>query len=233
MFGSSPEADRVLRTEVLPDLAARHFSGPSGSLEYHVVVRSRATPGPIFFNSEPQAVTPTPRASPTPLGSALPLPTFAIPGLTPFSTLAPGLTALPTTAVGGAVSFPVGCNDATFIGETKPYDGTVMVGGQVFEKGWSMQNSGTCTWDEGYSFAFKSGDQMQGENIRITQVADFTKPQHSLAFIVKMQVPSKPGQYKGFWQMRADNGEWFGSIVYVDISVGGKGTPTPTSTKKP
>lgn len=165
-----------------------------------------------------QAVTPTPRASPTPLGSALPLPTFAIPGLTPFSTLAPGLTALPTTAVGGAVSFPVGCNDAKFIGETVP-DKTKIDAQKDFKKAWSMLNVGTCTWDEGYTFAFKSGERLSGADVKITKEADFTAPGASQAFVVTLKAPNKVGEFIGFWQMRSDDGTWFGSLVSVDIVV--------------
>ncbi len=184
-----------------------------------------------------QAMPPT--ATSTPLASPTPFPTFAIAtGSIPFGTPGTAIvfgtpgTARPTLPSGtGVFSYPVGCNDATFIGETKPLDGTMMTAGKLFDKGWSMLNSGTCTWDEGYSFAFKSGDRMQGNDIKITQSADFTKPQHSQAFIVQMQVPNAQGHYKGFWQMKDDQGNWFGSIVYVDISVGSKsGTATPTAT---
>ena len=183
-----------------------------------------------------QAMPPT--ATATPPLSQTPLPTFMIAtGVLPFGT--PGtvspLSTLALTRPAGTKSFggQVGCNAAIFIGETKPYDGTFMTPGKVFEKGWSMFNSGTCSWDEGFSWAFKSGDRMQGEDILISQAVDFTKPQHSQAFIVQMQVPSKPGEYKGFWQMKNDTGVWFGDMPWVDIIVGGKGTQTPTPTKKP
>jgi hypothetical protein len=186
-----------------------------------------------------QAAPPT--ATYTPLATGTLLPTFAIAtGSVAFGT--PGTPlALNTLALGtpqatlpsgtGVYSYPVGCNDATFIGETKPLDGTLMTAGKLFDKGWSLLNTGTCTWDEGYSFAFKSGDRMQGNNVLISASGDFTKPQHSQAFVVKMQVPNAQGQYKGFWQMKDDQGNWFGSIVYVDISVGSRnGTATPTAT---
>ena len=181
----------------------------------------------------PPTATQTPLASPTPL-STFAVATGSIPFGTPGTVIAFGTLATlrPTLPSGtGVYSYPVGCNDATFIGETKPLDGTLMKAGGVFDKGWSMQNTGTCVWDEGYSFAFKSGDKMQGENILIRQSTDFTKPGHSLAFVVQMQAPNAQGQYKGFWQMKDDAGNWFGSIVYVDIVVGSKnGTATPTAT---
>ena len=165
-----------------------------------------------------EAATPTPQSSPTPLASPSPLPTFALPGLTPLSTLAPGLTALPTIAVGGAVSFPVGCNDAKFISETVP-DKTKIDAQKEFKKAWSMLNVGTCTWDEGYTFAFKSGERLSGNDVKITREEDFTKPGGSQAFVVTLKAPNKVGEFIGYWQMRDDTGTWFGSLVSVYIVV--------------
>jgi hypothetical protein len=165
-----------------------------------------------------QAATPTPQPSPTAPASPSPFPTFALPGLTPLGTLVPGLTVLPTTAAGGAVSFPVGCDDAKFVGETVP-DKTKIDAQKDFKKAWSMLNSGTCTWDEGYTFAFKSGERLSGTDIKIIKEEDFTKPGESQAFVVNLKAPNKVGEFIGFWQMRNDSGIWFGSLVSVDIIV--------------
>ncbi|HEX8990294.1 MAG TPA: NBR1-Ig-like domain-containing protein [Anaerolineales bacterium] len=184
------------------------------------------------------AIPPTPVASPTLAASFTPLATFpigtgAIPFGTPFAlgtpfTLGTPRTPLATLPSGtGVYSMPVGCSDATYIGETAPYDKTVMTPGERFTKGWSLLNSGTCKWDGGFSFAFKSGDQMQGQDVLITD-ADTTLPGHSQAFVIHMQAPRAAGEYKGFWQMKNDAGQWFGSLVFVDIVIGTGPTPTPT-----
>ncbi len=186
-----------------------------------------------------QAVPPA--ATATPPASFTPLPTFAIAtGSIPFGTPGTPLvlfgtpsTTMPTLPSGtGVYSFPVGCNDATYIGGA-PADGTVYAGGKLFDASWSMLNSGTCKWDEGFSFAFKSGDRMQGEDVVLTKnmsATNFTAPGHSQAFVIPMQAPRAPGEYKGFWQMKSDAGVWFGSLVWVDIIVNGRGTITPTAT---
>jgi hypothetical protein len=165
-----------------------------------------------------RAVTPTPQASPTSLASPSAFPTFALPGLTPLGTLLPGATPLPTVAAGGAVSFPVGCNDAKFISETIP-DKTNIDAQKDFKKAWSMLNVGTCTWDEGYTFSFKSGERLSGSDIKITKEEDFTEPGESQAFVVTMKAPNKVGEFIGYWQMRDDAGTWFGSLVSVYIIV--------------
>ncbi len=174
-----------------------------------------------------QAAPPTAAASPTPLDTMTPLPTLAnLAGVTPFGTAfvlgTPGglLTPLATVAPAGSGSngLAVGCNNAAFVAETIP-DGTIIQPSKKFVKTWQFQNIGTCTWDEGYSFDFKSGEQMQGENVRITQSSDFTAPGHSISFNIHMWAPSGHGEYKGYWQMKDDAGNWFGSLVSVDIQV--------------
>ena len=165
-----------------------------------------------------QAIPPTLEASPTPLASPSPLPTFGLPGLTPLGTLNPGATPLPTLAGPGAQSFPVGCNDAKFIGETVP-DKTKIDAQKDFKKAWSMLNVGTCTWDEGYTFSFKSGERLSGNDVKIIQEKDFTKPGESQAFVVTLKAPNKVGDFIGYWQMRDDAGVWFGSLVSVYIIV--------------
>jgi hypothetical protein len=178
-----------------------------------------------------QAIPPTAQSSPTPLASFTPLATFAVgtgsvpfgtPGTplalgTPFTVGTPKPTALPAGT--NSVSCPVGCDNATYVGETDPADGTRIEGGKQFDKGWSFQNSGTCTWGVGYSFAFKDGDQLQGEDIRISQDSDVTKPGAGQAFNVHFQAPVGAGEYKGRWQMKNASGVWFGSIVWIDIVV--------------
>jgi hypothetical protein len=140
-------------------------------------------------------------------------------------------TLAPTRPSGtGLFSFPVGCDDAMFIGETRPYDKAQMRPDKLFDKGWSLQNVGTCTWDEGYSFAFKDGERFSVDNpaIRISLESQFTAPGHSQSFIFHMTAPRLPGEYVGQWQMKNDQGVWFGSIVTVDIIVVREGQATPT-----
>ncbi len=170
------------------------------------------------------AAPPTSEASPTPLATFAALPTLPA-GLTPigtftFSTPGAGLPTIPPPIPQGTgvYSFPVGCNDAMFIGETVP-DKTQIEPQTQFKKAWSLQNTGTCTWDKGYVFAFKSGDQLQGENQPIINEDQYTEPGHSQAFVVHLMTPKQPGEYIGSWQMQDDKGTWFGSVVTVDVIV--------------
>ncbi len=173
-----------------------------------------------------QAASPPPLTSPTALASFTPLPTFPVgAGLTPFGTPftfgTPGIGITPLASLPAGPVTPgmaVGCNNAVFVGEKIP-DGTRMSPLHDFKKSWSLLNAGTCTWDEGYVFAFKSGERLGGLDVKIVYSADFTKPNHTQSFVVPMNAPRAAGEYKGFWQMKNDAGVWFGSLVSVDIIV--------------
>ena len=82
----------------------------------------------------------------------------------PLNTQQPGFTPLAintsaTVGVVGTTTTKNGCNDGYLISESTPIDGKSVLISTEFTKSWEFLNVGTCTWDEGYSFAFiqKSG----------------------------------------------------------------------------
>lgn len=166
------------------------------------------------------AVTPTSAASPTPLVSATPLATFTIAtSSVPFGlpTFAVNVTPLPASTSAGTGA--VGCNNATYQGETGPADKTDVAAGKPFEKAYSMENTGTCTWNAGYSFAFLTGQALGGKDVTITNKGDFTDPGHTQSFVLKLTAPTTPGEYIGYWQMKAPDGTRFGDRPWFDVIV--------------
>jgi Ig-like domain-containing protein len=163
--------------------------------------------------------------SPTP-GGALPTVSFnstANPNTTPlagFTQLATSLSPA-SSGQGGTGSTASGCNDAAFVGESLP-DGSVVGSGKKFTKSWELKNTGTCPWDEGYVFAFHpelSSSAINGYDIEITSSDEFTEPEHSQSFIIKLTAPTTAGEYKGYWQLKTDKGVSFGPLVFFDIVV--------------
>jgi len=167
--------------------------------------------------------SPTPGTPPTfvPIGTPGAGTPFA------FNTPSTGFTplaasALPTIGIVATMGTKNGCNDGKYLGETKPYDKDVVQAGKQFSKGWMIENTGTCTWDDGYVFAFQkdlSTPGLNGYNIVINKNDEFTKPGHSQTFIVKLKAPDAAGEYKGYWKLRDDAGNYFGPLVYVWIVV--------------
>jgi hypothetical protein len=152
-------------------------------------------------------------ASATPAGVGTQLP-----GLTPLviSTVTSGVVSTITTKNG--------CNDGTYIGETDPYDYDEVNIGQEISKGWSILNTGTCDWDEGYVFQFlaeQSDPEIKGPSIILpkNKPEDYTKPGHSQTYIVKFNAPKTAGIFKGYWKLKDDGGNFFGPLVSVIITV--------------
>jgi hypothetical protein len=156
-----------------------------------------------------RTVTPTPGRSPTPT----PLPTATSTQIPPTPTNSP----TPTPCL----------PDAAFVADVTVPDGTVLMPGETFEKVWRIRSSGCAPWPAGTRWVFISGDRMGAPGA--VAVGDI--PVGETANIaVLMVVPDVPGTYKGFWQMQAPGGEFFGERVYVQIVVP---EPTPMPTAKP
>lgn len=127
----------------------------------------------------------------------------------------------PTTAGGVIGTTAAGCNDGAFVGETLP-DKSEIKAGKEFTKAWEIKNTGTCTWDEGYIFAFQpdlSSSAIEGYDIVINNSDEVTKPGHSQSFIIKLTAPDTAGEYKGYWKLKDDKGTYFGPLVFFDIIV--------------
>jgi hypothetical protein len=145
-----------------------------------------------------------------------------------FGTQLPGLTPLAISTVTSGVISTVttknGCNDGTYIGETKPFDYDEVNSGEEISKGWTILNTGTCDWDEGYVFQFlaeQSDAEIKGPSIVLpkSKPGDYTKVGHSQTYIVKFNAPKTAGVYKGYWKLKDDGGNFFGPLVSIIITV--------------
>lgn len=176
----------------------------------------------------PPTVLPTNTAVPT--NTAPPIPTsgllftntpFALntqqSGFTP---LANSGTAIATVGIISTTTTKNGCNDGYLISESKPDDGKIMAIGTEFDKSWTFINVGTCTWDEGYSFAFVeefSTGGRGGKDFVIPKNGTFVEPQKTYTFTVKLKTPKTPGEYIWYFKLKDDTGQYFGSLVWTKI----------------
>ena len=142
-------------------------------------------------------------------------------------------TAAPTAApviVPTPQTTPVSCiNSMTFVADVTITDGHQVQPGEHFRKTWRVYNNGTCPWTPQYSFVYVSGDQMSGNNINIQRTVGMGE---TFDLSVDLIAPSSPGTYKGYWQMRAPQGNNFGETIWVKVRVPGSEPqpvyPTPT-----
>ncbi len=108
-------------------------------------------------------------------------------------------------------------DEAVFVTETIE-DYSIIPAGQKFLKTWTFKNTGNTTWNAGYSFAFKSGNDM-GSETHSFSIVEPVAPNQEITFEVPMTAPDETGIYKGYWAMKNSNENWFGTTVWVIIQV--------------
>lgn len=146
--------------------------------------------------------------------------TPALPGL---PTAIPSFT--PAPPVGGVATVPAQlCKNAVFIEDVTVADYTQFKPWDQFYKVWRMQNTGTCTWDEGFYFAAWAGPPSMGTspNIktwRIKEKHQFVPPGGVVDIGISMYAPGDPGEYVAHWSWYDDQGKSFGQSVTVVIVV--------------
>ena len=119
------------------------------------------------------------------------------------------------------------CDNSAFVADVTFPDNSVVAPDMTFGKTWSLENNGTCTWNENYSLTFTSGAAMDGNT---TSISGTVAPGGTTDITVPMVSPSVDGTYTGYWQMMNSDGELFGVVVYVVIQVSSSVTSTPTLT---
>ncbi|MCS6994563.1 MAG: NBR1-Ig-like domain-containing protein [Anaerolineales bacterium] len=142
----------------------------------------------------------------------------AQPGL---PTPIPSFTPLPAVGGGPTVAAPL-CKNSLYIADITVPDYTQFKPWEKFYKVWRMQNTGTCTWDEGFYFAAWAGPPSMGLNLqpwKIKEKHQFVPPGGVVDIGINMYAPGDPGEYVAHWSWYDDNGKPFGQSVTVVIVV--------------
>jgi len=184
-----------------------------------------------------QTALAAPSSTPMPTDTSLPLATFALPTSAAGSPVAGG--ALPTvsfnntpntnttplagfTPIAPAATTSLGdaCNNSVYIADVTIPDNSEIKPGVDFKKIWRVQNTGTCTWDEGYKLAFISGDKaLDPVSFEFKRSEDFVAGGATADVGVNLTAPLKEGTYSATWQMQSDSGVYFGTPLTVVIVV--------------
>jgi len=156
--------------------------------------------------------------------SPVPTPTPYIPPAKPVTAIPPPPKeeTVPPTLIPTIISFATPtslppCTDGlSFIADLTIPDGTTVKPGDVIQKQWLVENSGTCNWDARYKLMLINGAEMGSETVQVLFPARAgTQATLSIDFIA----PSEPGSYGNAWQAIAPNGEPFGDFISMQIVV--------------
>lgn len=170
-----------------------------------------------YLGIPPEEVIPPPTPTATPV--ATPQPTATTPFITPS----------PTPCIDGMrYVADLNLDDRNM---TAP---PVMNPGQGFQKGWRIQNSGSCPWNTAYRLVYVAGNSPEARmGGQPTPIQAIVSPGQQYDIFVNLIAPLTPGTYQGFWQMTNDRGVPFGDRIWVGIQVPAPPTATPPPTQTP
>jgi len=158
-----------------------------------------------------------------------------LPTLTPTSPAAATATSVPV-----GTSTPVACVDGmAFVEDINLNDNNmttppVLKPGQPFRKGWRVKNTGTCTWTSQYRLTYDGGNSPASSMGGIpTPIQGQVPPGSVYDIYVDLVAPIQPGVYQGFWVLRNNIDQKFGSRLWVGIEVPAAPTITPPPTQTP
>jgi hypothetical protein len=99
-------------------------------------------------------------------------------------------------------------------------DGSSVKGGETFTKLWAVKNTGTCTWDEGFTLVLIGGDPAVGAaSFQFKKTEDFVPGGTEKIIGASVTAPCAPGNYQAHWRMRNDAGYYFGTILSLYFTV--------------
>ena len=142
-------------------------------------------------------------------------PTTPLPGFTALPTAGPGGGSAPTASLGDA------CNNSAFEADITIPDGSTLPPGENFQKVWAMRNTGSCAWDEGYSFVYIGGStpNLDPYNFQFRTGDDFVSSGEGINMAINLTTPCRPGEYEGHWRMRSNSNYYFGTTFSVYVKV--------------
>ena len=136
--------------------------------------------------------------------------------VTPYETLPPTATTIPTNDPFVATPTEITCDDSKWVVDVTYPDGTEVTPGQDFVKTWKIRNTGSCTWDTGYSVIFAYGEKMSGVSEPLTSAV---APNEEVEISVRFKAPNNTGQYSSVWRMANAGNSPFGENFFVLIVV--------------
>lgn len=94
-------------------------------------------------------------------------------------------------------------DDAQIVEDVTVPPGSEIGVGEEFVKTWRIRNTGTCSWDDSYSWAFAGGDAV---TILETDTVARTGPGDDLDLDVRLRAPDEAGSVAAQWQLFSPDG---------------------------
>ena len=174
----------------------------------------------VVLTVDAQVPLSTPTAEVVPTATPITIPTFTpvVPTVTPVAIIPPSGGGSGGSSSGGASSPKSKIYSCAIVSE-KPYDGASFRPGDSFDKSWTIKNTGSATWEAGWEFEYKGGEDM-------SPTGDFyigqqVKPGGTITLVIEVDAPKITQKDSGkvfvmTWSL--NNGSHF-CTPYVAIKV--------------
>jgi hypothetical protein len=97
-------------------------------------------------------------------------------------------------------------------------DGSQVSSGERLDKRWSVENNGSCNWDQSYRLKLIAGPALGAS----AEQALYPARSGSQATIrIIFTAPTEPGVYRSAWQAYNPDGQPFGDPVFIEVQVEG------------
>lgn len=137
----------------------------------------------VVLTVDAQVPLSTPTAEVVPTVTPITIPTFTpvVPTVTPVAIIPP------SGGGSGGASSPKSKIYSCAIVSEKPYDGASFRPGDSFDKSWTIKNTGSATWEAGWEFEYKGGEDMSptGDFLIGQQV----KPGGTITLVIEVDAP--------------------------------------------
>ena len=126
-----------------------------------------------------------------------------------------------TDTPAGVIGAP-GCTVSARLAAENPPDGVLLKPGENFWKTWSLENTGTCTWDSTYQLVYWSGDLMGG--LASYPLPETVAPGETKDISIYLRAPDADGTATGYWSIQTPWNTYFGAGAsgdpfYVQVNV--------------
>ena len=143
-------------------------------------------------------------------------PTIAVRPTLPYVATSTSTSVEQTVATLMPTSTPACTDNLAFLENLSLPDGAVVHPGDVLDKHWLVENSGSCNWNESYRLKLLSGADL---NAPIEQSLYPARSGTKAIIRIVFTAPDEPGTYQSAWQAYDPQGKPFGDPIYIHIVI--------------
>ncbi|KAF8846127.1 hypothetical protein BDN67DRAFT_1006603 [Paxillus ammoniavirescens] len=110
---------------------------------------------------------------------------------------------------------------SAFVADTTVPDGQIFPPGAEFIKSWHLINNGKLSWPNTTELHFVAGETFASERSACLKAeVGLVYPGEDLdIWTGDLKAPDVPGRYVGYWRLNDGRGNFFGSSLWIDLSV--------------